>query len=72
MKHVTICILLTIVVMKGWVIRQLNVNNAFLHGLLHENVYMEQPSGFEVSSYQPLVCHLRKALYGLKHTPRAW
>ncbi|KAA0052371.1 putative mitochondrial protein [Cucumis melo var. makuwa] len=71
-KSITICMLLTIAIMKGWSIRQLDVNNAFLHGNLDENVYMEQIFGFEVKSSYPMVCHLKKALYGLKQAPRAW
>ncbi|TYK18915.1 Retrovirus-related Pol polyprotein from transposon TNT 1-94 [Cucumis melo var. makuwa] len=65
-KPITIRMLLTITIMKGWSIHQLDVNNAFLHGNLDENVYMEQPFGFEVKSSYPVVCRLKKALYGLK------
>ena len=52
--------------MKGWSRHQLDVNNAFLHGILDENIYMEQPFSFEVKSSYPMVCHLEKALYRLK------
>lgn len=58
--------------MKGWCILQHDVNNAFLHGLLAEDVFMEQPTGFVRQGNSPLVCELKKALYGLKQAPRAW
>ena len=42
------------------------MNNAFLHGDLEEEVYMDMPLGFEISSKAEGVCRLQKALYGLK------
>lgn len=67
-KPITIRIILSIIITYKWLIQQFDINNAFLNGLIHEEVYMEQPKGFE-SSNPSLVCVLNKALYGLKQTP---
>eukprot|EP00253_Pinus_taeda_P015592 PITA_15592 len=52
-------------------VHQMNVKSAFLHGDLHEEIYMEQPNGF-IQTDSSLVCRLKKSLYGLKRAPRAW
>lgn len=72
MKPITIRVLLTLALSNGWSLRQVDVNNTFLHGFLSEDVLMAQPPGMEVSGTVPLVCKLHKALYGLKQAPRAW
>jgi hypothetical protein len=71
-KPATIRLVFALAVQFDWEIKQLNVSNAFLHGLLNEEVYMEQPLGFVHLLYPDHVCKLHKSLYGLKQTPRAW
>lgn len=58
--------------MQGWVLRQVDVNNAFLHREITEDVYMSQPLGFKDLSKPNHMCKLRKAIYGLKQALRAW
>jgi hypothetical protein len=65
-KPTTIRLLLSLGVTRGWSIRQLDVQNAFLHNILEEEVYMNQPLGFVYSANPQHLCRLEKALYGLK------
>jgi transposase InsO family protein len=61
-KPTTIRVVLSMAVSANWPIRQLDVQNAFLHGHLQEDVYMVQPPGFTHSSFPDHICHLHKAL----------
>ena len=69
-KYTSVRVLLALAAAHGWDVQQLDVKTAFLQGDLQEEVYVQQPAGFEDGTSR--VCLLRKALYGLKQAPRAW
>ncbi|RVW16435.1 Retrovirus-related Pol polyprotein from transposon RE1 [Vitis vinifera] len=71
-KIASVRLLLSMAAMYSWPLYQLDIKNAFLHGDLAEEVYMEQPPGFVAQGESGLVCRLRRSLYGLKQSPRAW
>ena len=64
-KMATIRLLLALAAHSSWIIQQFDVKNAFLHGDLAKEVYMQQPPGFTLGP-PSTVCRLRKSLYGLK------
>ncbi|WJZ84536.1 hypothetical protein VitviT2T_004136 [Vitis vinifera] len=69
----TIRVLLSLAANLDWPLQQFDVKNAFLHGELSEEVYMDLPPGCMVLEKQcQKVCKLKKSLYGLKQSPRAW
>ena len=50
----------------------MDVKIAFVNGVIEEELYIEKPQGFEVHPRETHVCILKKALYGLKKSPRVW
>lgn len=71
----TIRAFLTLTAIKGWHLAQMEVNNAFFHGDLKEEVYMKLPHEYKSSNGSlptNAICRLCRSLYGLKQTSRKW
>uniref|UniRef100_A0A2N9HBX8 Reverse transcriptase Ty1/copia-type domain-containing protein n=1 Tax=Fagus sylvatica TaxID=28930 RepID=A0A2N9HBX8_FAGSY len=71
-KPTTVRTVISLAISSGWSLRQIDIQNAFLHGNLTEQVFMSQPPGYQNPNYPTHVCLLQKAIYGLKQAPRAW
>ncbi|PRQ39952.1 putative RNA-directed DNA polymerase [Rosa chinensis] len=69
----TVRILISLAATKDWPLHQFDVKNVFLNGNLEEEVYMDMPPGVKNFPYDTgKICKLKKSLYGLKQSPRAW
>jgi hypothetical protein len=68
----SIRILLAYATYHGFKLYQMDMKSAFLNGPINEEVYVEQPPGFEDIEYPNHVYKLSKVFYGLKQAPRAW
>ncbi|GLI63566.1 hypothetical protein VaNZ11_006559 [Volvox africanus] len=70
-KYASFRALLAVAADRDLELHQLDIKTAFLHGELKEEVYTEQPPGYNLGGPN-VVCKLRRALYGLRQAPRAW
>ena len=64
-------LLLALAAQERMLFHQMDVETAFLHGILEE-VYMVQPEGHETQGKEEQVCKLHRSIYGLKQSPRCW
>jgi hypothetical protein len=71
-RYTSIRTIIALAAKMKWKLHQMDVKTTFLNGVIEEEVYIEQPQGFEVEDRKTHVCRLKKALYGLKQAPRAW
>jgi Reverse transcriptase (RNA-dependent DNA polymerase) len=70
-RYATIYTILAIAALEDLELCSMDISHAYLNGKLEEDIYMQQPEGFEVGRPEH-VCKLRKSLYGLKQAGRVW
>lgn len=69
-RQTTFRMFLTLAGEKQMIVKQYDVKTAFLYGILHEDIYMKQPIGFELQNNK--VCKLNRSIYGLKQSAKCW
>jgi hypothetical protein len=71
-RYTSIRTIIALAAKMKWKLHQMDVRKTFLNGVIEEEVYIEQPQGFEVEDRKTHVYKLKKDLYGLKQAPRSW
>jgi hypothetical protein len=69
-KFASVQIIMVVTARLDLELHQLDVKIAFLNGDLKEEIYMDQPNGFQIKGQEGKVCRLKKSLYGLKQSSR--
>lgn len=69
-KHSALRTLLAAVALYDLLMLQMDIKTASVYGDLSEEIYMDQPKGFEIPGREKEVCKLVKCIYGLKQAPR--
>ena len=70
-RFTTIRVIITLAAAKQWHLHQLDINDAFLHGYINEEIYMSPTPGY-TKALPGQVCRLKRSLYGLKQAARQW
>ncbi|GJT49326.1 putative RNA-directed DNA polymerase [Tanacetum coccineum] len=68
----SIRLLIALAAKENWIVHHLDMKSSFLNMELKEEVYVTQPTGFDVKVKEEMVYKLHKALYGLRQAPRSW
>jgi hypothetical protein len=71
-RYSSIRSIFSLLAQMGWRIHQMYVKIMFFNGIIEEEVYIENPKGFETFDRESHVYRLKRALYGLKQSPCAW
>jgi hypothetical protein len=71
-RMTSIRVFLALAAALGFIVYQLDINSAYLKGIIDVEIYMEQPPGYVDSAYPDHVCRLQKGIYGLKQAGRIW
>ena len=70
-RHTSIKAIIFVASVIGWKLHRMDVKTAFLNGVMEEEVYIDQPPGFDTHDRESHVC-MKKTLYWFKQAPKAW
>ena len=71
-RYTSIITIMALASTMKWNLHQMDVKTTFLNGVIEEEVYIEQPQGFEVEDRWTHVWKLKNSLYGFKQAPKSW